>query len=146
MLMLLPWRRIQVRSASRCRVRAATVSFLRRRTVWSTPVPLLWFTLPLADVFADGARSVPPLPDVVDRVRSDRDGLPPVARRRRAVPDIGRLRTSTSARTGRRWRLVCPPRGRSAVAAVRETRNIHLHRCLRRRTRYGSPWKEYFAL
>ena len=128
---------MQVRDTPGAGVRAAPVSVLRRRHVRRATVPLRRRRLPLAVLLADGARSVATVPGVVDRRRRHGDGLPAVARRRRAVPDVGRLRPSTSPGARRRGWLVCPARRRAAVAALRETRHILARRRLRRRSRYS---------
>ena len=121
--------------APRSRVRPTSISVLRRRHVWSTTVPLRRLTVPVAGLLADSTRSLPSLPELVDRGWSDGDGLPAVARRCRTVPDVRHLRSSSSTGPGRRWRVMCTSCRRSAVAAVRETTNIYTHGRLRHRPR-----------
>jgi len=128
---------IQMRSASRSRVRVTSISFLRRwRSVWPTSLPLLRLIVPRSFLLANCTRSVQSVPDVMDRRRGHWDGLPIVARRCRTLSDGSRLWTATS--TGSRWwrRFVCPSCRRSAMAVVRETRNLHTHWRLRCHPRY----------
>ena len=132
------WHCVQMRSTSGSWVRATSVSFPRRGTVRPTTVPLLRLTLSLTPLLPDSARSVPALPDVVDRRWSDGDGLPSLARGCSTVSDVGRVRSSTAVGRSRWWRLVCPTCSRFAVAAIRETRDLHVHRRVWRRPRYAT--------